>query len=171
MLRLDPAHKKQQLLRTPYGKCRDHDIPAADKRFFDYFCKRNRIIRRRSVRLIAICRFHNDIIRILNIFWIADQRAVSGTDIAGKYKLFRLFVFRHPQLYARRPKQVPGVYKTHLDIRTDINLHIIFTRHKMPQYPDRIVHIVKRCHFRVAGTPCLAVFPFRFKHLDMGTVL
>ncbi len=131
MLRFDPSHKIQKLLRTPYGKGRYYNISAANKRIFDHLCKRYRIIRRRRMQLVAIGRFHNDIIRVFNIFRITYQRTVAGPDIAGKSQLFRLLSFGHPQFNTGRTKQMSGVDKAYCYALIDFYLRIIIACDKM----------------------------------------
>ena len=62
------------------------------------------------------------------------------------------------------------IYKTDLKSVTDFDLFLIITRHKMAQYAHRIIHIIKRHHFRFSGPFCLTIAPFCLEHLDMCTV-
>ena len=120
---------------------------------------------------VAVCRFHNDVIRILDKFRILDEWTAVVSDISRKSQLHRLVILCYPDFNGRRSEQVSGIYKTHGQPLTDLNLIMIFARHKMLKYSLRIFHVVHRRYFRLTGTSRLTVSPLRLKFLNMCGIL
>ena len=83
----DPPDKIQHFLCPSNCKRRYNHISAAVKRPLDHLRKLHRIIHRRIMAPVTVCRFHDHIIRAVQILRIADQRLVCISDITGKDKL------------------------------------------------------------------------------------
>ena len=98
--RLDLSDKVKHLLSSSNSKGRNDYIAAPVKCPLDDCCQFLDIIRTRTMASVPIRGFHNDIIRILNIMWILDDRLIRIADITGKYKLLRHTLFCHPYLDA-----------------------------------------------------------------------
>ena len=83
----DPSDKIKHFLCPSDRKRRNHHISAAVKRPLDHLRKLHRIIHRRIMAPVTVCRFHDHIIRAVQILRIADQRLVCISDVTGKDKL------------------------------------------------------------------------------------
>ena len=166
----DPTHIIEHFLCTSNGKCRNDQITSLCKCRIDYFSKFNCIIRWCIMIPIAISRFHNDIIRIMNVFRIFDQWPVSVSNIAGKDQFSTLSFFRYPHLNGGRSKQMSGINKANGKSLTDLNLLIIGTFHEMLQNSLRIFHVIHWCHFRLACTACLTISPLCLKFLNVSRI-
>ena len=93
---LDFADKIQHFLRSPDGKGGDDQIAAAVKGLLNLSGKLCHIIRWRSMVAVAVCTFHNDIIRFGGITGVMDDGLIDIADITGEYDFFRYAVFRQP---------------------------------------------------------------------------
>ena len=114
MFRLDPSDKVKHLLRSSYGKCRDHKISTSCKGILQYPCKCDCIVRRCLMLFVTVRGLHYNIIRVFDILWIFDQWTIAVSDIPRKYNFDFFIVLSDPHLNAGRAKQMSCVHKPYL---------------------------------------------------------
>ena len=167
---LDDPDEIQHLLGTAHSKRWNDHIAAPVKSPLDHSCQFRHIVRSLAMASVAISRFHDHIVRIVNIGWIVDQGLVCITDITGKDQLLRHILFCDPDFNAGRAKQVAGVDETDADPVADLDHLVVTAWGKVLQDTDGIFRGIDGHEWLCAGTFALSVAPLRLKFLDMGTV-
>ena len=119
---------------------------------------------------VTVGRLHHDIIRIVKIYRIFDQRLIEISDITGKNNLFLFTILVDDHFNACRSKQVSGIDKAYTDALCRCDCLFIWARDKILQNAQRILHCICRYKFRLALTTSLTISPFCLEHLNMGAV-
>ena len=119
---------------------------------------------------VTIGRLHHNIIRIMEISRILDQRLMEISDITGKNNLFFFSVFLNRQLNAGRPQKMPRIYKSYGNSRCRGDYFFIRAWYKILYNAHGIFHCISRHKFRFTLPASLTVTPFRLKHLNVSTV-
>ena len=119
---------------------------------------------------VAVGGLHEHIVCFLNIGRVLDDGLVQVADIAGEDQLRGGIALGDPQLDAGRAQQVAHIHEPDLDARG--KLHPSLIRNAREQLHGRfgVLHSIHRFHRFCAGALALAVFPLRFKFLNMGRV-
>ena len=166
----DLTDEIKHLLRTSYRKGWNHNTSPAIKGSLDHLTQKSYIIRTVTMASVTVGRLHHDIIRIVKVYRIFDQRLIEISDITGKNNLFLFAVFVDDHFNACRSKQVSGIDKTYTDTFRRCDRLFIWTRNKILQDTHCIFHRICRYKLRLALTTSLTVTPFCLEHLDMGAV-
>ena len=164
---LDLADEIQHLLRAAYRKRGNDHIAASVEGPLDHIRKGTGVIRmlRSLVGPVAVGRFHDHIVRTLQIDRIRDQRLVGIADISGEDDLLRHTVLRDRHFDGTRSEKMAGVYEPDGDpFCYDLFLLILHAYKAL----DRVLRVdpgIERLHLRPARALCLPVLPLCFKFL------
>ena len=164
------SDKIQHLLRTSDCKRRNDNASTTVKSMLDHFGKHCYIIRAFTVASVAVSRFHDYIICIMEINRILDQWLIQVTDIAGEDDFFLFAIFLNRDLNTCRAKKVAGIYETNADSFCRFDGFFIRTRNKILDNTHGIFHGVSRNKFRLALAASFTVTPLCLEHLNVGTV-
>ena len=119
----DLADEIQHLLRSADGKRGDDDIAAAVERALDAGGKRGNVVRPLvGVVTVAVGGFDDEVIGLVDVLRVAENRLVEVSDIAGKDDLFLTVVFPEPDLDGRRAQKMPDVGKAYRNRFVDLYL-------------------------------------------------
>ncbi len=86
---LDMTDQVEQLLRTSHRKRRQNDIAPTVQRLLDNACQVGHMVVNLAMQTISVGGFHHDIIRLVNVVRVADQRLLIVADVAGEHDLLR----------------------------------------------------------------------------------
>ena len=166
----DLADEVEHLLRAAHRKAGDDHIAAPVEGALQNFGQLVHIVRARAVAAVAVGRLHEHIVRFLNVGRVLDDGLVQVADIAGEDQLRGGVALGDPQLDAGRAQQVAHIHEPDLDARG--KLHPSLIRNAREQLHGRfgVLHGVHGLHRFRAGALALAVFPLRFKFLNVGGV-
>ena len=167
---LDLTDKVEHLLRAAHRKAGNDHIAAPVKGALQDLRQLAHIVRLRAVATVAVGRFHKGVVRLFDVSRILDDGLIQIADITGEYQLGRGLTLGDPKLYAGRAKQMAHIHKAGFNARCKLEALLIGLAHKQLHGCFSILHSIHRFHRFCAGALALAVFPLRFKFLNMGRV-
>ena len=167
---LDLTDKVEHLLRAAHRKAGNDHIAAPVKGALQDLRQLAHIVRLRAVAAVAVGRFHKGVVRLFDVSRILDDGLIQIADITGEYQLGRGLTLGDPKLYAGRAKQMAHIHKAGFNARCKLEALLIGLAHKQLHGCFSILHSIHRFHRFCAGALALAVFPLRFKFLNMGRV-
>ena len=116
----------QKQLRSPNCKCRDENFPLCLDGFGNDFSSLNGSLHQRFVIAVAIGRFHEDHVSVLERHGIFMKRRAARANIAGKDDDLFPAIFFDRHLNTGRTKNVPRFDPARDDSRRDFGWLIIF---------------------------------------------
>ena len=119
---------------------------------------------------VAVGRFCDDEVRLLDVLRIADDGLVGIPDIAGEDDLFRLPALVQEYLDAGGAEKMPRVDEAHVDPFADLDKLSVIAGAKHRNGRLRVVHGIHRLDRVPSGAFCLSGEPFRVALLDMRAV-
>ena len=168
---LDLTDEVEQLLRAAHREGGDDHVAAAVKRLLDARRKLLHIIHALfGVEPVAVSRFDDKVLGILNILRIAQDRLIQVSDVAREGDLARLSPLVQPDLDRCGSEQMPHVGHADRHAVVDLDLLTVGAGAQKPDNAQSILHVVERLDRLTAAALRLAALPLRFRHLDICTV-
>ena len=119
-------------IRDSHCKARDDHIAAAVEGALQDLRQLGHIVGPRAVAAVTVGGLHKDVIRVLQIRGILDDRLVEVADVAGEDQLCGRAVLRHPYLDAGRAQQMAHIHKADDDAGRKLDLFYCFLLRNMP---------------------------------------
>ncbi len=166
-----PGHPVQQQLAAAHRECGDQDIPPRVTRLGGDVEHLLRRLFPGPVISIAVGRFHQHEIGVVNIGRVAHDRRALVAEVAAEDELAFLAAFGQPQLDDAGAEDVAGVPEPEDDGRQDPHLAVIRQRPELAHAGDRLVGRVQRRDRRQALALPAAVLALRVVLLDEAGVL
>ena len=156
-------------LCTPYRERRNDDVTAACKRIVDDLGK-TFFFFFRFMQAIAVCRFADDIIGIINDSRVVDDRLIGLSQVAREDEFRRFTVFRHIDFYDARTQDMTRIFKTYAHRIAECYRLTVTHCFEMLQTSVGIIDRIHRLKHRLACTFAFAIFLHGIIFLDMSTV-
>lgn len=141
----------QHFLRPPHGECRNHDIPARQRRRQHL---REFVVRRRQrlVQAVAIRRFDDEDVGFGDRRRVIHHRPAGLTQIAREHQLALAARRVDPQFEDRRAENVPRIAEPETDRRRRLAERVVTDRPQLSQASLGIGHRLQRHDGAHAGS-------------------
>ena len=167
---LDVADEVKDLLRAPYRKGRDHHVAAAVQGGLDDAREVVLGVARLGVNAVGVGAFHHDVIRLLQILWVIQQRLPHVADIAGEDQRFGHAFFGGGDGDGRGAQKVARIAEFDAEAVKQLFLLAVLDGIKIAADVFRILHRVERLDHIVAATFVFSVAPLGVALLDVSAV-